>query len=204
MFRTIYSTGFWCALAAGISTIAYVCVQLMQVLSLFHFPADEILIYSSSLCIAFPFLLMMIALHYSVQPHRKFWTHIALCCTILYVFFVVANYVVQLATVIPMKRKGLISEVHILEQTPHSMFWNFDALGYILMGLAAAFASLAFENQGFHKKVKFAMIFHALTTPLISIVYFAPNYNNSLLLLGYPWAVQPRCLCCFSHHGFTN
>lgn len=41
---------------------------------------------------------------------------------------------VQLATVIPAKLGGTSEAIRILEQTPHSLFWNFDALGYISMG----------------------------------------------------------------------
>ena len=63
-----------------------------------------------------------------------------------------ANYVVQLATVIHEKLKGRIKEVAILEQTPHSMFWNFDALGYIFMGLATLIAIPALEKKGIQKR----------------------------------------------------
>ncbi len=67
-----------------------------------------------------------------------------------------ANYVVQLATVIPMKLKGAASEIGILEQVPHSLFWDNDAIGYIFMGLAMLFAMPAFKNDGFQKWVRLA------------------------------------------------
>ena len=84
-------------------------------------------------------------MHYTTPGNKKFWTHAALTFTILYAVFVTANYVVQLATVIPNTLKGYLDEVCILQQTPHSMFWNFDALGYIFMGLATLIAIPAFE-----------------------------------------------------------
>jgi len=34
-----------------------------------------------------------------------------------------------------------------------------------------------------------AFIAHALVTPLISIVYFYPDYSFDLLILGFPWAI---------------
>ena len=34
-----------------------------------------------------------------------------------------------------------------------------------------------------------SFIAHALVTPLIAIVYFCPNYSESLLLLGFPWGI---------------
>lgn len=71
---------------------------------------------------------------------KKYWSHATLIFTSLYVVFVTANYVVQLATVIQMTLKGNAEEIGILIQTPHSLFWDFDALGYIFMGLATLFA----------------------------------------------------------------
>ena len=101
----------------------------------------------------------------------------------------VGNYVVQLATVIPMKSKGSSDEIRILEQTPHSLFWDFDALGYICMGLATLIAVPAFEKHGFQKWVRISFIANAFVTPLISFVYFYPDYSETVLILGYPWAI---------------
>jgi len=155
----------------------------------FTYPTDERLIYGTSLCIVIPFLLEILALHYITPDGKKFWSHGALTFTILYAGFVTANYVVQLATVIPSTLKGLLNEVRILQQTPHSLFWNFDALGYIFMGVATFIAIPVFERKGFQKWVRISFIANALVTPLISIVYFYPTYSYNLLLLGFPWAV---------------
>lgn len=85
---------------------------------------------------------------------------------------VVAYDMVQLATVIPRKLKGAANEVQILEQTPHSLFWDFDALGYLFMGLATLVAIPVFEKRGFQKRVRISFWANALATPLISVVYF--------------------------------
>jgi hypothetical protein len=37
--------------------------------------------------------------------------------------------------------------------------------------------------------VRISFIANALVTPLISIVYFYPAYSETILILGYPWAV---------------
>jgi len=131
----------------------------------------------------------MLALHYVTTDEKKFWSHAALIFTTLYAVFVTANYVVQLATVIPMKLKGATEEIHILEQTPHSLFWDFDALGYIFMGLATLIAIPIFEKNGFQKWVRISFIANALVTPLIAIVYFYPVYSEKLLVLGFPWGI---------------
>lgn len=189
MNKTIQKIGFWSGLIAFGSTMGYVIVQLLQVVGVFHFPFDEILIYGTSLCIVIPFVLEMLALHYVTPDDKKFWSHAALIFSILYAVFVTANYVVQLATVIPMKLQGASVQIQILEQTPHSLFWDFDALGYIFMGLTTLIAIPVFERHGFQKWVRISFIANALVTPLITIVYFYPAFSDKLLILGYPWGI---------------
>jgi hypothetical protein len=187
--KTIGKVGYWSGLAAFTATVAYVIVQLLQVAGLFRFPLDEILIYATSLCIVIPFILEMLALHHLTPNDRQFWTHSALIFTTIYAVFVTANYVVQLATVIPAKLRGASDAILILEQTPHSLFWDYDAVGYIAMGLAALVAVPALRNAGFDRWVRWSLIAHALTTPLISIVYFYPAFSQTLLFVGFPWAI---------------
>lgn len=187
--RKIYKIGFWSGLLAFTSALAYIIVQLLQVAHVLSFPMDEILIYGTSLCIVIPFVLEILALHYITQDEKKFWSHAALIFSIMYAVFVTANYVVQLATVIPMKIKGAAAEIRILEQTPHSLFWDFDALGYIFMGLVTLTALPVFEKQGFQKWVRICFLANTVVTPLIAIVYFYPTFSQRLLILGYPWGI---------------
>ena len=189
MNNNICKAGFWAGLTAFASTIAFVIAQTLQLLGVFSYPWDEILIYGFSLCITIPFMLEMLALHYAAPADKKFWSHAALLFTVIYVVFVTANYVVQLATVIPMTLKGASDEISILVQTPHSLFWNFDAIGYIFMGLAALIAVPVFEKQGFQKWVRYSFLAHGLVTPLISFVYFYPEFSDQILLIGLPWGI---------------
>ncbi len=189
MTTSINKIGFWSGLAAFASTVSYVIVQLLQIAGVLHFPLDEILIYGTSLCIVIPFVLEMLSLHHVTEKDKQFWTHASLIFTIIYAVFVTANYVVQLATVIPARISGTSEAIRVLEQTPHSLFWDYDAVGYISMGIAAMFAVPALSNVGFERWVRRSLIAHALVTPLISIVYFYPTFSQSLLFLGFPWAV---------------
>jgi hypothetical protein len=107
----------------------------------------------------------------------------------IYAVFVSANYVVQLATVIPARLSGTAEALRLLEQTPHSLFWDYDAVGYISMGLATLVAVPALGNVGFERWVRLSFIANALVTPLISVVYFYPTYSTTLLFLGFPWAI---------------
>ena len=185
MEKATYKIGYWSGVVAFVATAAYVIVQLLQLTGVFRFPLDEILIYGTSLCIVIPFVLEILALHYITKGAKKFWSHAALIFTIIYSVFVTANYVVQLATVIPMKLKGAADKIYILEQTPHSLFWNFDAIGYIFMGLATLIAIPVFEKHGFQKWVRISFLANALVTPLITIVYFYPVYSEKVAFLGF-------------------
>ncbi|MDR8390281.1 hypothetical protein NC796_03955 [Aliifodinibius sp. S!AR15-10] len=187
--KRIYLFGYWCGLTAFLATLAFYIVQMLQIWGMLTYPLDEILIYGFSLCITLPFLLEMLALHYVVPVDKKFWSHAALIFTAIYVVFVTANYVVQLATVIPLTLQGVGDKIEVLKQTPHSLFWDFDAIGYIFMGLATLIALPVFERHGIQKWVRYSFLAHALTTPLISFVYFYPDFSERLLLLATPWAI---------------
>src|SRR5829696_1948524 len=172
MNKAIHNTGFWSGIIAFSATVSYCVVQLLQLYGVLTYPTDEILIYGTSLCIVIPFLIEILALHYITPDSTKFWSHAALIFTILYAVFVTANYVVQLATVIPHTMQGKLDEVRILLQLPHSMLWDFDALGYIFMGLCCFAAIPVFEKRGFQKWVRLSLIANAAVTPLITFVYF--------------------------------
>ena len=189
MAKSIGTVGYWSGVAAFTSTVAYGLVQILQVGGRLRFPADEILVYGTSLCIVVPFVLEMLALHHLTPPGKRFWTHASLIFTIIYAVFVTANYVVQFATVIPAKLGGTSGAIRVLEQTPHSLFWDYDAVGYVAMGLACLFAVPAVDGVGFERWVRRSLIANALVTPLIGIVYFYPTFSTSLLFLGFPWAI---------------
>ena len=187
--RDIGELGYWSGWAAFAATVAYDVVQILQVVGLIRFPLDEILIYGTSLCIVIPFILEMLSFHYLTANDKQFWTHASLIFTIIYAVFVTANYVVQLATVIPSKVRGASEGIRVLEQTPHSLFWDYDGVGYIFMGLATLVALPALRTSGFERWVRMSFIANSLVTPLISIVYFYPTYSQNLLFLGFPWGI---------------
>jgi hypothetical protein len=187
--KNISNVGYWSGLAAFVSAVAYTVVQVLQVVGVLRFPTDEILIYGTSLCIVVPFILEMLAFHHVTAADKQFWSHASLIFTIIYAVFVTANYVVQLATVIPAKLSGTVEAMRLLDQTPHSLFWDYDAMGYVSMGLAALLAVPAVGRIGFERWVRLSLIAHALVTPLISIVYFYPTFSTKLLFLGFPWGI---------------
>jgi hypothetical protein len=186
---TLDRIGFWAGLAAFTATAAYDIVQILQVVGVVRFPLDEILIFGTSLCIVVPFVFEMLALHYSRPVDKRFWTHAALIFTTLYAAFGTANYVVQLTTVIPAKLRGAADTVRVLEQTPHSLLWDFDAIAYIAMGLATLAIIPALRKTGVERRVRVACMANVVATVLAGVVYFYPTYSYKLLLIGFPWAI---------------
>jgi hypothetical protein len=183
--------GLTSARIAFAAAVIYTVVQLMQLVRLVTFPWDAILIYGSSLCIAPAFVLAFVALHYVVPPERRVFTHAALVFAAMYAAFVSLNYVVQLGTVIPAALRGELESVRLLDQTPHSLFWDVDALGYICMAFATLLGARAFtrDRSGVHRWARRLFLANAAVTPLIAIVYFYPHFSETLLLLGLPWAI---------------
>jgi hypothetical protein len=186
---TLGRTGFWAGMAASTATVAYDVVQILQVVGVVHFPLDEILIFGTSLCIVVPFILEMLAFHYSRPIESRFWSHAGLIFTTMYAVFGSANYVVQLTTVIPAKLRGAADTVRVLEQTPHSLLWDFDAMAYLAMGFAALLIIPALRRSGVERRVRIACMAHVVATVLAGIVYFHSTYSNKLLLLGFPWGI---------------
>lgn len=189
--------GFRAGVAAATATIAYDLVQILQVVGVLHFPLDEILIFGTSLCIVAPFILEMVALHYSRAGDEQFWTHTGLVFTTMYAVFGAANYIVQLTTVIPAKLRGAGDMVRVLEQTPHSLFWDFDAMAYIAMGLTALVIIPALRRDGAERRVRMVCAVHVAATVLAGIVYFYPTYSYTLLLLGFPWGITAPLFMLF-------
>jgi hypothetical protein len=181
--------GFRAGMAAFTATVGYDVVQILQVLGALRFPVDEILIFGTSLCIVVPFILEIAALHHSTPLAKQLWTHAALVFTTIYAVFGTANYVVQLSTVIPAKLRGAAESVRVLEQTPHSLFWDFDAIAYLAMGLAVLLVIPALSSTAAERRLHFAGMAHVVATVLSGVVYFYPTYSFRLLLLGFPWAI---------------
>jgi len=181
--------GFRAGLAAFTATIAYDVAQVLQVVGVLHFPLDEILIFGASLGIVIPFTLEMLALHYSRPADSRFWTHAGLLFTTMYAVFGAANYVTQLTTVIPAKRRGAADTIRVLEQTPHSLLWDFDAMAYIAMGIAILLIIPTLTDNRAERRVRMASIAHVGATVLAGVVYFSPTYSYKLLLLGFPWGI---------------
>jgi len=153
METSISRIGFWASLVAFVGAVGYVVSVPLQILNLVSPLEDAAIAFGSSLIIATPFLIAMVALHYTVSEKKRFWTHAAIALAVIYTTYCTLNYVVQLTTVIPAgyywtfeNQRGTQGPLSILNQTPHSLFWDLDALGYIFLNLATLFAFQSSRN----------------------------------------------------------
>ena len=60
----------------------------------------------------------------------------------------VLHGLIHLLDPIPAKLRGASEAISVLEESPHSLFWDYDAVGYISMGSLALVAVPALSNIG--------------------------------------------------------
>src|SRR6266496_394661 len=192
----INKIGFWAAVVAFIGAVGYIVSVPLQILNVVNYVQDSILAFGFSLIIPASFLVAMLALHSTVSEEKKFWTHAAVVFAVIYTTYCTLNYVVQLTTVLPAgyswtfaNQQGTVGPLSLLNQTPHSLFWDIDALGYIFLSLATLFAFPVFEKRGLEKWVGLFFLANGLDIPLSAIVYFYPGFSVGQLLLGLPWGI---------------
>lgn len=196
MQKTILTIGYWSALTAFIGAIGYVMSVPLQIFNLMTPLQNAAMAFGFSLMMPVPFLLVTLALHHTVPEEKRFWTHTAIVLAVIYAVYCTLNYVVQLATVIPAgyfwtfeNQQGTLGPLSVLNQTPHSLFWDIDGLGYIFLNLATVFLIPIFGKQGLQKWVRWFLIANGLITPFFAIAYFYPAFSVPILMLGAPWAI---------------
>jgi hypothetical protein len=171
---TVARIGFWSCVVAFATAAGYGVVQILQLLGVLTFPWDEILIFGFSIGIPVPFVLAMVALHHSVSPEQRIWTHCAIVLAAMYAVLVTIVYPVQLALVVPAKLAGEADAVRGLTVSAGTFMWVIDGAGYLLMGLATLFAAGAFAGDRSQRWLRRFLVANALIDPVILAVYAWP------------------------------
>ncbi len=68
MNKPIFKIGFW---SAFIAMVAFNLAQILQLPCVLIYPADQVLIFRFSHSIVIPFLLAMLALHYTILLEKN-------------------------------------------------------------------------------------------------------------------------------------
>lgn len=177
--------GFWAALAACAASVGYSVAQAMQVFGALRFPLDEVLIFGFSICIATPFVIAMVAFHHSVPYDKRVWTHAGVALAGMYATLVSLVYMTELFVTVPARLQGMSASVAAITLSQHSFFWAIDALGYVLMSLAALLAAGALAWRGLEGWLKLFFVLHGIQAPVIVLILCRPE----LLLWGSGWIV---------------
>jgi len=129
--------GYWAAVGACASSIAYAVAQLLQLTGLIADPYDRIAIFLPSLLLAPFFVVTLGVAHDTTPPSARGWRMGALVLGVLYAAMASMVYVNQLGVVIPGERIGLETYVRpwtcCAFQEPMTAI---DLLGYTYMSLA--------------------------------------------------------------------
>jgi hypothetical protein len=205
----IRAAGFWAAVVALVGAIGYIFSVPLQIMSILSPTQDAVVAFASSLAIAPSFLVAVVALHYTVLPQKRFWTHVAVQLATIYATLACVNYVVQLVTVLPAgyswsftDQAGTAGPLSVLNQTRHSLMWDLDGLAYIFLNLSTLFAARAFERSGPQRVIRRVLLANASITPLFAVTYFWPGFSVPMLLLGgIPWSITvPASMLALSIH----
>lgn len=184
---SVNKTGHVSSLLALLATVGYGIVQVLQIIKVLVYPLDEILIYSFSLGIAVPFVVMVVSFHHTLYNSRKLWSHIAMLMAAIYAVFALLVYTVQLTVVLPYSETD--ANTAVLKIYPHSLFWTIDALAYITMGLTAVFLAASIKGIKHARSLRRMLLAHGLITVPVMFVYFYPGFSTGLLMIGSPWLV---------------
>jgi hypothetical protein len=194
---SVSTAGFWASLLALAGAGGYILSVPLQIMSMLSPTQDAVLAFVSSLAIAPSFLVAVVALHHTVPPEKRFWTHVAVQLATIYATLASINYVVQLATVLPAgyswtvdDQAGTPGPLSVLNQTPHSLMWDLDGLADIFLNLSTLFAAGAFAREGHQRVIRRIFLANASITPLFAVAYFWPHFSVPILLVGgIPWSI---------------
>jgi hypothetical protein len=194
--KTLVRIGFWAAVTAFVGAVGYIVSAFLQILDVVGPAVDSVIAFSTSLMMPVPYLLAVLVLHTMAREEDKFWSSAAVAFAVIYTTYNTLNYVVQLATVIPAgyswtfeNPSGTPGPLALLNQTPHSLFWDVDALGYVFLSLSTLFAVPLFQKHGLQLWVRRFFLANGLIVPLFCIAYFHPGYSVGQLMFGLPWGV---------------
>ena len=181
--------GFWAAIAALVTSLAYGVAQIAQIAGLLHDPWDRILIFAPSLALAPSFVVAMAALYAVAPPTRRALAVSALALAIMYGAFVSIVYVTQLSVVIPHEIQGDRTTYAVFACCGHGQFTTgVDLLGYTTMSLSTLLAGFIFAPAGPHRWTRRWFIANGLLAPFLlgQLVWPGLIYVGVLWLITFP------------------
>jgi len=177
MDKITFKLGFWSAIIVAIS------ITVFMVTLVFTFTPnlaswDGIETYSAnfkpmqmftvfpSIIMACAYVVFTVAVHYYAQEEKKIFSHLSIAFGLMYAIISVANYLIQIITVIPSIEKQYLNGLDILVAGyPNSIFFALMA-SYFFMCVSALFVSLVFSNEKGQKGIKILFLSSVCSIPI--------------------------------------
>lgn len=175
------------AIAVAIFTISFV----IALLTTFNFepwdgieqfaagfrPLNLLTVYPSIL-LAISFLIFCVSIHYYISDDLKLWSHLAMNFGLVYIALSMANYLIQLITVMPsLMNNSLEGLEKMVSGYPNSIF--FALMGsYFFMCIA-----LFFEGLIFKKRIRFFLFLSSIIC-MVFFLFGALFSTPILMMLG--------------------
>ena len=194
--EAVYKIGFWSAVLASVSSIAYIIGQFAEWFGLMGSgggPENDstwyglVVLLVPSLIIGFSFVVLMGSVHRQADIDRKIWSQTGLSFAIMYGTLICMNYYVQLTFVAPALLRGEVSDSvrPFLFNVFNSFTYSVDLLGYSFMSLSTLFAAFVFRGPGLEKTVRWFLVANGLIMPFIAL----QTFYHPLIWIASLWAV---------------
>lgn len=137
-----------------------------------------------SIFLAVSYLIFNVSVHYLTSDDKKIWSHLAMNFGLIYIAISMANYFIQLITVMPSIMNGSLGGLEkLVAGYPNSIF-------YALMGSYFFMCiSLFFEGLVFHKQIKVFMYLASLYCILSFIIGGVLGMSFFMILGALCWFI---------------
>lgn len=196
--KLILNYGFFSAIGAGIMTFLF---ALFMFYELFYGSA-KMLDYVVSILISFFFVIMVVALKYTLSKANKFVLSLAVASSIIYCILASIVYYVQIS-VVRLANLSVEQLTIVAQSPPGTAFFAIDLLAYFFLCVATFFIAIAMDKK---EKVLRALLFihsaMAIPTfilPLMPFIYEKTNEVTSIdggliALIGWSALFLPICI----------
>jgi hypothetical protein len=112
------------------------------------------------------YVVFTVAIHYYAQEEKKIFSHLSIAFGLMYAIISVANYLVQIITVILSIENNYLDGLEILVAGyPNSVFFALMA-SYFFMCVSALFVSFVFGNEKGQKSIKILFLSSLCSVPI--------------------------------------
>jgi len=199
MSKTALKLGFWSAIIVAISMIIFMVTLVLTFTPNFA-PWEGIEVYSAnfkpmqmftvfpSIIMACAYVVFTVTIHYYAQEEKTIFSHLSIAFGLMYAIISVANYLIQIITVIPSIENQYWDGLEILVAGyPNSIFFALMA-SYFFMCVSAIFISLVFSNEKGQKSIKILFLGSVCSVPICLLCIIA-NLTVLMPLAGIIWFV---------------